>query len=963
MKNTDSQTSSSKLPGNKKGAHSANDAGESDFKGPGKMLGRYRIIRTIGVGGMGEVLLAWDTVCHRQIALKRIRTDLIKHPSIRKRFLNEAYLTARLNHPAIIPILSIHDEEDEVYYTMPFVAGSTLKELLRKTRRAEKLGDRLMPEKGSITALIRIFVSVATAIQHAHEEGLLHRDIKPENVVIGQNGEVILLDWGLIEKIGKTTSFWQYGESAPSPSNLPSDNDNLTIAGKVVGTVAYMAPERTYGATCSIQTEVYALGVMLYQLLSLQMPFSRGKFSEFKKSVDSEVYLPPEEAAPYRDIPLQLSQIVEKAMSVDISQRYQTVREMVVDLEKFIEGKPLWNICSTLKIERDEDWELHENIALAKHLAISKSEEATEWVSLLISKQSFPGNIRLESTVQINPEGQGIGFLLSIPEPSERKGLEQGFLIWIDSSQGGRCQIFSDNIAVLDVDQIGLRNGQHHKISIEKGKKSLRVYVDGKYVCHYISYRPFTGTHVGHIYRDTDFELDGLSVMVGSQNATVSCLAVPDTFFAEKEYEKAIAEYQRIGDSFPGLEVGREALFQVGITYIDHAFNSSNEEEKHQLLQTALIKFEKLRDGAGAPLEYLGKSLVYQAMGNVLEEVKCLELSLRKWKRHPLIRWTIRQTIFRFHEASHVDRCAAFHFALLSLFVIPEIFQKEKNAQLLEKLKSHTPPLAFFEPISRFGEKNATHIDLAAQFAFWLKKPMKLVEIIKKTPRSKPEWAVIRQNCFFGLIQLGEFEIAEKTLHFFEYYSDVYAENRFLIDQRKLSGAEKISLFFKQFGKKLYFRQVRILEYLFNEGVEKGYLESLMPFLKQIDHSHLMPPERARIAQLIVSAALHEGHLESAEKWVSLLPKEHYLNLCYEALRASSTPNPIMPTTHFSAEYQPIETLVNAAFSGRVNLAQWEQTAFEWEKIMLYKQLALLFCCLNDYEQSKLYKNKLNEII
>src|SRR6185503_19234527 len=142
---------------------------------------------------MGEFFLAYDPLYERQIALKRIREDLADNPILRERFLKEAKITAKLTHPGIIVIYSIHDESAPFYYTMPFVEGKTLRQLLTKAHQEQKKHATIY----SIPALMPLFKILCQTVAYAHECDILHRDIKPENILVGKYGEVILLDWGV----------------------------------------------------------------------------------------------------------------------------------------------------------------------------------------------------------------------------------------------------------------------------------------------------------------------------------------------------------------------------------------------------------------------------------------------------------------------------------------------------------------------------------------------------------------------------------------------------------------------------------------------------------------------------------------------------------------------------------------------------------------------------------------------
>jgi serine/threonine protein kinase len=171
----------------------------------------YQVIKSIGKGGMGEVFLAYDPNYGRYLAIKRIRSDLIENKAIFNRFIKEARITSQLTHPAIIPIYAIRDEAEMAYYTMPYVEGDTLKQILIRTKKQQQQGEELDHIGGSIPALMRIFLNVCQAVAYAHTKRVLHRDLKPENIIIGRFGEVFMLDWGLAQLI----------HSAPEELDLP----------------------------------------------------------------------------------------------------------------------------------------------------------------------------------------------------------------------------------------------------------------------------------------------------------------------------------------------------------------------------------------------------------------------------------------------------------------------------------------------------------------------------------------------------------------------------------------------------------------------------------------------------------------------------------------------------------------------------------------------------------------------
>ncbi len=860
-------------------------------------LGQFKIIKSLGKGGMGEVLLVEDTACQRVVALKKIRDNLVKFKSIRSRFLREAHIAATLTHPSIIPIFSIHEEKEMAYYTMPYVEGEELKKILKNTKTID--------QEWGISALMRIFMSICQAVAYCHSKGVLHRDLKPENIIVGKFGEVLILDWGLAIYQGQKE---ELVEEIPTMSGL-------THPGKIVGTLAYLSPERARNEPATEQTDLYALGVILYQILTLRLPFKRTDIEAFQKMWPFEELIDPIEAAPYRDIPHALNQIVKKALEPSQERRYKKVTDMIADLETFVEGKPSWSFVEELSIDRKEDWEFQENIMLAKHIAITRAPQVMEWVNLMISKGSFSGNTKIEASVRLNPLSHGIGFLLNVPKASERKELMDGYCIWIGSKQNPGCKLFRCNIEVLQENHVFLEPGILQHIRIEKSESHLRLYINETLRCHYISHSPLAGTHVGLLLRDADLELSSLKLFLGSQNVTVSCLAIPDSFLASKNYTKALSEYQQIAFSFPGRTEGREALFRAGVTLLENGLSRPLLRERNHFFSLALEEFGKLRGTAGAPLEYLGKSLVYKAMGEVEEEAKCMELAIRKYHEHPLFPRLVEHVIFRLHESALHDRMAAYQFALLSLRHLPKIFENPDHQKLIESLQTSWETLPFLN-------SQATMV----QLAFFLARPITLLEIIETGP--------FVEEAFYALLALG--------------YVDMVKESPKLLPTIQKGLREEFSP-----------DSPALQAYLFQAALDQGKVEKI---LSQTCDDYwklwaLLLTDRWKEAGEIFEKYPIE-HLSSESS--PLFP----LFGCY----LWATEGKEIAIAQFSGiletPYPRTTTLLGHFLAGRISLKKgWIENAFVWEKMELLRQLILLSHCSGHLKEAHFYSKKLKKLI
>lgn len=848
-----------------------------------KKIGDFQIIGPLGQGGMGEVFLAHDAVCGREVALKVMREQWVGNKTMLDRFLREARIAAQLAHPSIIPIYSI--DEKTPFYTMPRIEGDTLKEILRKTKEQSKKGEPLHSIGSSVQALVRIFLSVCGAIAYAHSRGVLHRDLKPENVIVGKFGEVIILDWGLADFI-----------DSPEKNGLDfhEESPDLTQPGKIPGTLLYMAPERAFGADSSVLTDIYSLGVMLYQILTLQFPFQRKTLKEFKKLHEHEKILDPEEAAPDRDISPHLSNIAKRCLAKKPGDRYQSVTSLIKDLENYIEGLPEWIETGSLLISEKKDWLFQENVALAKHMAITRGIELLEWVNLMISKAPFPGNIKIETQLTLKDESKGLGLLFCVPETNLSKGIEEAYCLWL-SHEGVR--LYRSNVEVLRLPHLHLEKNRTYKVKIEYIGNHVRFYLDGAQKFGFLSHIPLPGSHIGLVVRDGDFSLSPLKVAVGSQNIMVNCLAIPDAFLARKDYNEALAEYQKISDSFPGRAEGREATFRAGMTLLKKAAEERLKNRRETLFAEALDEFEKLHSTPGAPLEYLGKSLVYKAQEEYEEEAKCLELALRKFPTHPLRPILIENVLSRLHESSQNNRQVAYRFALIVLRHLSHLPEAQDIADVLEK---NLEPLPFF---TRSEDRN---VFLMTELAFWLNKPLVLLEMLEKGVSP-----IDTQNIHVGLILLGCEELADLSI---------------------LDGASEP------------LKSARA-EYALKCGKPP-----LMPLWEAI-HT-----KQWAVANKIIKSLPPETLKNENDP-------HFFLYGCLLAKEKGEQAALAHLTNISERAFPPTPALLSHYLIGRINLKKgWIAKAFFWEKLKLLQQMELFGQCLGDETVKKAAKTLMKKI-
>lgn len=295
---------------------------------------RYARSHLHATGGIGQVWVAHDEAIGRDVALKELRPETADQPGLDARFVEEARVTGRLEHPGIVPVyeLAARPGDRQPFYTMRFVKGRTLSEAVRDyhERRRRGTADAL-----ELPRLVNAFVTVCNTVAFAHARGVLHRDLKGANVLLGDFGEVILLDWGLAKQLREG------GNGEPSPaSKLLGGAPDQTQVGQLLGTPSYMAPEQAAGRTDQLdrRTDVYGLGAILYELLTSRPPVERGPWEVMLERVRTQDPVAPRRLHPA--LSRDLEAVCLKCLEKDPRQRYPSAGALADDLRRWLEGRP-----------------------------------------------------------------------------------------------------------------------------------------------------------------------------------------------------------------------------------------------------------------------------------------------------------------------------------------------------------------------------------------------------------------------------------------------------------------------------------------------------------------------------------------------------------------------------------------------------------------------------------------------
>jgi serine/threonine protein kinase len=296
----------------------------------GQSLGKYRVLEPLGRGGMAQVYRAYHPQLDRYVAVKVLRSDLIEEEEFLNRFRREAQSVANLRHPNIVQIHDFDIQEDIYYMVMELLEGDTLKAQLTHRRGSQ---DQL--PWGEI---MRIMLDVLRGLEYAHGEGIIHRDIKPANIMLTRRGQAVVTDFGIAQIIGST---------------------QFTVSGALMGTLSYMAPEQGLEGRTSIQSDLYSLGIVFYEMLTGRPPFDADTpLAILMKHVNDPLPLP---RTINGDIPEPFERVVLKALAKQPEQRYQSAAQMAAAIEDAV---------------HETGSDLPENISLPSTTARKSTQEA-----------------------------------------------------------------------------------------------------------------------------------------------------------------------------------------------------------------------------------------------------------------------------------------------------------------------------------------------------------------------------------------------------------------------------------------------------------------------------------------------------------------------------------------------------------------------------------------------------------
>ncbi len=297
----------------------------------------YSNVHTIGLGGVGLVVGAHDPNLDREVAIKMLRAESKNKISEVERFIGEARATAKIEHPNVIPVHEMGIMEGVgVFFSMKKVDGANFQTVLEGIGK----GDKEYSGKYTRHQLLEIFISICNGVAYAHSKRIIHRDLKPHNVLIGDFGEVLVMDWGLAKFLDAHDADVPVRDSGEEVQDHAGGDTSITVDGTISGTPNYMPPEQAAGKVSELdeRSDIYSLGAILYQILTYEPPYSGDDLQVVLEDVRKGNFPHPRKRCPKLKIPRELEAVCLKAMALEKKNRYQKVQELARDIRNYIEG-------------------------------------------------------------------------------------------------------------------------------------------------------------------------------------------------------------------------------------------------------------------------------------------------------------------------------------------------------------------------------------------------------------------------------------------------------------------------------------------------------------------------------------------------------------------------------------------------------------------------------------------------
>jgi len=716
-------------------------------------IGGLRILEILGTGGMGEVFLAYDETLSRKIALKRVRADRIGEQEIRQRFEIEARVTAMLQHPSIIPVYHYVAGAEGTYYTMRPVEGMSLSELLKRLRESHPG----VHEEWPTVRIVRLFLQAANAIAFAHSRGVIHRDLKPANIMIGPFEEVLVLDWGMAKVIGRDAE-----EPHPSiPLDPLRELTELTASHALVGTPSYMAPEQFRNEPATFESDIFSLGVILYELLALRAPWVAETILELREAMKKSPELPTR-LQPGRGIPSRLAEVAMRALERDPARRFRSVGDFANAVAHTLEGRATWEIARPASDA--SGWRMADGRVRDENGELLIRSRGRRQTFRYFCTERFTDNVRIQFDFSIRRGKHELSVWLNASNP-RRDTSETGYCLSVLSGRRRTLSLLRSGRDVAGAKSPEYEPKRWYSATVTRLDDHFSLRVDDEEVYVHSDPIPLTGGFVGLTGRSNGLQIRNLRVYSRGTSATVSCLAVPDALFNRRHYEEARSEYNRIAASHPGRDEGRLAAFRGGMCLLEMARQEEAPDVRQMLIEEAGNAFAEIPAVNDSCLAALGRAMVAGERGRSAEKHEILSRALQGYPGDPHLSAVREWMLGRLHSLDAAQRQPVAELMPLAITHCMADWGAGVVLDLMKDVRSEWEIPSFFTGRSRFREADpVSHAEARLFFGFWTARP----KLIERTTIGLLQKDLLRPHhladAALALLELGLHERAAELL-------------------------------------------------------------------------------------------------------------------------------------------------------------------------------------------------------
>ncbi len=626
-------------------------------------IDRYQIIKVLGRGGMGTVFLCRDTDLQRHVAVKMfdVKKGRMDINLLRQRFLREVLTTSILQHPCIPPVYDFKQHASgRLYYVMKPINGSSLQDILINLRRNNEKINGFDQSR-----LVEILREVCRAVHYAHIKGFIHRDLKPANIFVGNYGEVYVIDWGLTKIIGNPQKNLKNKDAAKDNQRLESvatelaqtleslgdepttvfpemfdEQIELTVPGNIMGTLPYMPPEQASGNHAAVgkESDIYAMGVILYEMLTLQLPFYATSIKEMIRQKNSREIILPEIKTPTREIPPELSMIAMQAMNPMPEERFKSAKDLQQALESWLEGKtqfrpaarhnPGHGYYQAFPKGSQKNWDITPD-TVTTLASVHVNPEP-----FLLFVREFIGDIRFSVDFIAYPKNDAtdriseVALIINAGD-TIRNGIHDmdGYLIRLGAAKNMRAILSKNGVDMVSNEYMALEPRRRYKLTFERFENDIKIILNRHPILVYHDNDPLTGVRAGFVNRGAGVVFSDIRVHVRGFPMRVPAMDVPEALMREHCYDAAAKRFLAISLSHRNRQEGAWARYRAGIAI--HRINGDR--------SAAAKIWAPLKKGSYAVFEKLGHATLDIEDGKSLKTAAVIKALLSTTEPTPHI--------------------------------------------------------------------------------------------------------------------------------------------------------------------------------------------------------------------------------------------------------------------------------------------------------------------------------------